>query len=108
MAEKPDNAEPRRRWYNNASLGTASLWIAILGIVVPLSLSIIASEFFVKTDQEKQRLAVVSCAVLVTLELIALGCGIAARATPAGRVGRFIATIVLVGCLLRLLYAHIL
>jgi hypothetical protein len=67
-----------------ASLGKACLWCAIIGIVLPVCLAILvpANAFL--------------CGFLfVILELIALGCGIAARATVTGKAGLIISGIVL-------------
>ncbi len=61
---------------DHASLGKASLWTSIIGFVLPMCLVILfpANAFL--------------CGVLfVILELVALGCGIAARRTATGKAG---------------------
>jgi hypothetical protein len=88
---------------DNATLGKASLWTSIIGIVLPVSLAVLVA-VFLKPPNEQQRLeyerlrewANLLCAVLfVILELVALGCGIAARRTATGKIGLIVAVVVL-------------
>jgi hypothetical protein len=76
--------------HNNTSLGKASLWISIAGVVFPVTLAVLV----ITSHQHRldiERLGQWSyalCGVLfVILELLALGCGIAARSTVAGKRG---------------------
>ena len=71
-------------------LAKASLWTSIAGLVSPVSLTVLA----ITSDQHRldiERLRewpYALCGVLfVTLELVALGCGIAARHTVTGKRG---------------------
>jgi hypothetical protein len=71
-------------------LAKASLWTAIAGLVFPVSLVVLA----ITNDQHRldmQRLGdwpYVLCSVLfLILEVVALGCGLAARGTVTGRRG---------------------
>jgi hypothetical protein len=78
-----------------ASLGRASLWCAIIGIIVPGSLAILAPAN-----------AQLCGLLFVILELIALGCGIGARATVTGKAGLFVSGIVLLCFLLLFLWFY--
>jgi hypothetical protein len=71
-------------------LAKASLWTAIAGLVFPVGLAVLV----ITSDQHRldmERLGewpYALCGVLfVILELVALGCGLAARCTATGRVG---------------------
>jgi hypothetical protein len=75
---------------NNASFAKASLWTAIAGLVFPVSLAVLV----ITSDQHRLDIARLRewpyalCGVLfLILELIALGCGIAARWTVTGKRG---------------------
>jgi hypothetical protein len=69
-----------------ASLGKASLWCAIIGVVLPLCLLILFPA----------SASPILCGVLlVILELVAVGCGIAARRTATGKSGLVISGILL-------------
>ena len=68
---------------DNLSLGKASLWSSIIGIGLPVCLYVLVIIFF-----SYEGLAYGACQLLfVILQLVALGCGIAARQTPNGRAG---------------------
>jgi hypothetical protein len=66
------------------SLGKASLWTSILGVVLPIGLAIL-----------RPGTGELCLLLLMMLELIALGCGIAARRTAAGKGGLVISGILL-------------
>jgi uncharacterized membrane protein len=73
---------------DKALLGRVSLWSAILGLILPgcslavlsLVMDIHSLEFFVFA-------MTISGFLFCTFELVALGCGIAARRTAAGKAG---------------------
>ena len=68
---------------DNLWLGKASLWSSIIGIVLPACLYVLVIIFF-----SYEGLAYGACQLLfVILQLVALGCGIAARRTPNGKAG---------------------
>jgi hypothetical protein len=69
---------------NDASwLGKASLWSCIIGIALPAFLYVLVALFL-----SQEGLAYGFCEFLfVILQFVALGCGIASRRTPTGRVG---------------------
>jgi WD40 repeat protein len=80
---------------NSPALGRASLWIAILGFVLPVSLAILVA-IFVENRDNRQALANILCGVLlVALELVALGFGIAGRHTASGKAGLAISCLLL-------------
>jgi hypothetical protein len=84
----------------NATLGNASLWTAIIGIVVPGCLAVLVAVFYPRHLGNDPGPLYALCGVLfVILELVALGCGIAARRTATG-----IAGIVISGTLCALLF----
>ncbi len=68
---------------DNAAPGKVSLWTAIIGIVLPGCLYLLAA-LFLTLEGWAYGLCELLC---VILELVALGCGIAARRTPTGRAG---------------------
>jgi hypothetical protein len=90
------------------SVGRASLWTAIVGIILPIALAILIS---VAVESSKRRdTAYGLCAVLfVVAELIALVCGFVGRRTKAGKTGLAIALgslgLILVGALSWFLYS---
>jgi heme/copper-type cytochrome/quinol oxidase subunit 4 len=78
---------------NNASLGKASLWSAIIGFVLPVSLAVLVA-IFVKENQ--QALPYALCGFLfVGLELVALGCGMAAGRMTNSKAGLVISGVLL-------------
>ena len=78
---------------DNASLGKASLWSSILGVVLPGCFAVLLD--FIGRNSSEQSLPLgylicgfVICGFLfVILELVGLGFGIAARRTPTGKAG---------------------
>jgi hypothetical protein len=84
-------------------LGRVSLWTAIAGVIVPVCLVVLLVIWVLlfvpqgrvgPSGEDAQRMIVglVLCGVaFVVLELVALGCGLAARCTATGRVGLAIA-----------------
>jgi hypothetical protein len=77
---------------DNAALGKASLWTSVIGIALPTSLAILVGVFL--RDPKDQGLYFGLCVLLgVILEVVALGCGVAARRTPAGKAGLAISSI---------------
>jgi predicted Ser/Thr protein kinase len=81
--------------HDNPALGKASLWLSIVGSVLPLCLAILVT-VFIENKDNKQTSAFMLCGVvLAILELAAFGCGIAAGRTAAGKAGSIIAAIVL-------------
>lgn len=84
---------------DGGSLGKASLWISIAGLIVPVCLAILLA-IWVLAFVPQSRLgpsyensvlilagAALCIVLFVVLELIALGFGIAARRTERGKVG---------------------
>jgi hypothetical protein len=71
---------------DNASLGTASLWTSIIGIVLPGCLAVLVALLF-KPPEPVHGIRTICWLLFVILELIALGCGIAARRTATGKAG---------------------
>lgn len=91
---------------DSASLGKASLWTSVIGVVLPVCLVILIATFL-QPPKEQERLeserlrqrAETLCGVLfVILELVALGCGIAARRTATAKAGLTISVILLLLC----------
>jgi hypothetical protein len=74
---------------DNISLGKASLWTSIVGIVLPVCLAVLVAIFLNRPVLgQDPGVAYSLCGLLfVMLELIALGCGIAARRTATGKAG---------------------
>jgi hypothetical protein len=83
---------------DRSALGKASLWTAIIGIVLPASLAVLVAVFLTRPVLgQDPGIAYALCGVIfVILQLVALGCGIAARRTPTGRAGMVISAILLV------------
>jgi cytochrome bd-type quinol oxidase subunit 2 len=79
---------------DNASLGKASLWTSIVGVVLPVFLAILVA-IFLKPSSEKAWANALCGVLLVILELVALGCGIVGRRTTAGKAGLVISGVVL-------------
>jgi len=80
----------------STGIGKISLWSAIVGIVLPVVLGMIIY-FFRDTLKVDEVFLFVMCWLLGTvLELVALGCGIAARRTAAGKAGIIISVISLI------------
>ena|SRR5713101_1258203 len=80
----------------NASLGKASLWSAIVGVVLPGCLAVPVAAFYKPHLGNDPGLAYALCGLLlVILELVAFGCGIAAKRTATGKAGLFISVILL-------------
>jgi hypothetical protein len=77
---------------NKAWLGNISLWSAIIGVVLP-GCYVLLDFAFLQNHVNEQSLDyeilgyVISGFLFVTLELAALGCGIAARDTATGKAG---------------------
>jgi hypothetical protein len=80
------------------SMGKASLWTAILGLVVPICLAGLVLVVVLYLTPQRYRgapkyageglVALGICYLLFcALELVALGCGIAGRHTAAGKAG---------------------
>lgn len=98
---------------DNASLGKVSLWSSIIGVVLPGCIAVLV--FFIEKNTSEQSLSLgyviygfVICGFLfVTLELVALGCGIAARRTTAGNAGLVISAGIVFLVLLFYLYSWI-
>jgi len=102
--------------HHRAPLGKASLWASIIGIALPLSLSLIAIIYFVcgpgqprggGAGPEAQVVVwiLISAPVLgVILEAVAFGCGIVARPTATGKAGLAISGIALLLALITALY----
>jgi hypothetical protein len=87
---------------NSSSLGEASLWISSAGIVVLVSLAILAVVTFNPANTQRgldfERLRqwpyLLCGAIFVILELVGLGCGFAARDTLAGKRGLAVSALV--------------
>jgi hypothetical protein len=71
---------------DNASFGKASLWISRAGMWLPVSLLILV-QIILKPSSELVWVDAVCSVLIVTLELVALGCGIAGRRTTDGIAG---------------------
>ena len=75
-------------------LGKVSLWLAILGAVLPAGLAGIAATSF--TFNWARETAFALCSLLLAfLELAALVCGLAGRRTAAGKAGMLVSAILL-------------
>lgn len=88
----------------NDLIGKVSLWIAVVGFALPASVAVL-----VLLIQPSGYLVAGAClfvcsAVFFVLEVVALGCGIAGRGTPAGRTGVIISGIFLAISAAALLY----
>jgi hypothetical protein len=71
---------------DKASLGKASLGSSIIGIVLPGCLYVLVAMCLRPPGEQGWAYGI--CELLfVILELVALGCGIAARRTPTGKAG---------------------
>ncbi len=74
----------------NAILGKTSLWTSLAGIVLPICLAVLATVFV--DDRKKLDPCMNLCGLLfVLLEVAALGCGLGAIGTAAGKGGLAIA-----------------
>src|SRR5438876_754246 len=77
---------------NKASLRKVSLWSSVTGLVLP-GCWVVLDLAYLEGHGGKEQLAyeifgyAISGFLFVTLELVAFGCGIAARRTATGRVG---------------------
>jgi hypothetical protein len=72
---------------DNPSLGKASLWISRVGMSLPVLLLFLV-RFFLKPWSETVWVYTLCGGLLVILELVALGCGIAGRRTTDGIAGQ--------------------
>jgi hypothetical protein len=79
---------------DNVSLGKGSLWASIGGVVLPVSLAI-RGAIFIKLPSEPGPVRGICILLFILLEFIALGCGIGARRTAAGKAGFIISGILL-------------
>ena len=79
---------------DNPSLGKASLWSAIIGVGLPGSLAVLVV-IFLKTKEEQAVGYAISGLLFGILEMVALGCGIAARRTATGKAGLVISGMIL-------------
>jgi hypothetical protein len=93
-------------------LGRTSLWSSIVGVVLPGCF--VAFDFaYLQTHIKEQTLGyeifgyLMSGLLFVTLELAALGCGIASRRTPAGKAGLVISAAIAILVLVFYLVAWI-
>ena len=81
---------------DNSWLGKASVWSCIIGVVLPGGLLALVLSNERLLPLEVALGAIGPCYILfVMLELVALGCGIAARRTTAGKVGLVISGLIL-------------
>ena len=83
----------------NESVGRASLWTSVAGLVLPLSLAILAAVFIADTPEGRSRREtayILSAFLFGILELAALVCGIIGRHTRSGKAGLMISGIILV------------
>jgi hypothetical protein len=80
---------------DNTTLGKASLVTSIVGVALPASLAILAAVFLNGRPKEQGPSFGLCVLLFVVLELIALGCGVAARRTPTGKAGLVISGILL-------------
>jgi hypothetical protein len=72
-----------------------SLWSSIIGVVLPGCLAVLAA-VFIKNEYDR-RVPYIICGLLFgILELVALGCGIAARRTATGKAGMVISGVLFV------------
>lgn len=80
---------------DSAGLGKASLWLSILGVILPLCLWLLIGELHQQRGQQIETNFAAFAALFLVLELGALGCGIVARRTPTGKAGLIISAILL-------------
>jgi len=87
---------------NDARLAKVSLWTSIGGFVVPTSLAALVFVVVVfilppqRTAPAYSVEAIVACGIVfLILELIAFGCGVAARRTAPGKAGLIISSTLL-------------
>lgn len=82
---------------DNILLGKVSLWAAVVGVVLPVCLVVVVAMLFSHPALGQDAGPAYACCGLlfVMLELIALGCGIAARRTATGKAGLVIGSVVL-------------
>jgi hypothetical protein len=100
------DVDQRHHW-RQTSLGKASLWASIAGIVVPVLLAIVLVIWVLlfvpqgrmgPSYEDSVRLiaGLVLCVVVfMLLELVAFGCGMAARYTTTGKIGLAISCVLL-------------
>jgi hypothetical protein len=79
---------------DNAWLGKASLVTSIIGIALSAFLAVLVG-IFIRGPKEQGMYFGLCLLLFVILELIALGCGIAARRTSTGKAGLVISGILL-------------
>ena len=89
---------PRGPGHNTATLGAASLWTSVAGFVLPVCMAVLGLRLArpggrMGPSDEETNVVLLCLGLFVTLELVALGCGIAARRTAAGKAGLVISGI---------------
>jgi hypothetical protein len=77
-------------------LGKTSLWTSISGIVLPVCLAAILFVFLPPPGYAGLAYVALCLILSVILELVAVGCGIAAMRTATGKTGLVISSILLV------------
>jgi hypothetical protein len=81
---------------DNTVLGKASLWSALIGIVLPASLAVLVAVFLKPhLGNDPGPAYGICCLLFVILELVAFGCGIAARHLATGKAALVISGILL-------------
>ena len=79
---------------DNATIGKASLWTSIIGFGLPAILAVLFTIVYEDMDV-RRTLFVLLLAFSVMQELIAFGCGVAARRTVSGKSGLIISSVIL-------------
>ena len=96
----------------NPALGKASLWTAVGGFVLPVCFALLAlvgvlllkPRLLEPSWSEPGAVSALCGIFLVALELVALGCGMAARRTATGKAGLFLSGVPLLLVLLGALF----
>jgi hypothetical protein len=82
---------------DEGSLGNASLWSSIVGVVLPGCLAALVAIFLNNPvlGQDPDPTYGICAILFLILQLVALGCGIAARCTASGKAGLIMSGVLL-------------
>ncbi len=72
------------------NLGATSKWISILGIIIPI---LLLAVYGIRMKTSDRSFELISYALFVGMEFIALVCGILGRRTPSGKAGLWISLV---------------
>ena len=76
---------------DNTQLGRVSLWLSILGLVLPVTFFVLAFAF-VAVGYDGLAYFIYAVILAAVMELVAFGCGVAARRTKAGRIAVWVSS----------------